>query len=632
MTTQELLRGFFALLFAGIVALGIYQRRTSFFSDEPLPLNRRCAPIVGPLLLPIFLIALYAALRLRTDRAYTLKCMQDLCLGIFPLLFVYYAVLTAVSPLLRRCISARACAALWLLPNFLYISQQSFLRLSAPKHIIFLRGGWLRPVFLIWAAGAAAVLLWRVIAHLCYRRKLLAGAQEETDPETLALWEGMQKSAGLKKPHYRLVRSPRCVSPLSVGLTWPGIRVVLPSDAVYTPEELTLILRHELVHILRCDTRTKLFLTICTAMCWFNPLQWIAMRRAAEDLELSCDELVLEDADEGEKRRYADLILRTAGDERGFTSCLSASARGMRYRLRQIMTPGKRVVGGITAGVVFLLLLIASGRVAYAYDENTLGALLPESFAQCSYESVIRGSESDVGSLLFQSFVCEEPEKLLDYVCGLSAARITGVADYDEAGEFLDVILTSPEGLVSLSLGKQAAEWVPFGNRGAGAEIYYLTEAPDWDYIDSLLREVEYDPIPQPQNLEIFFFGDDYMQSDPLVSTGMILENTLNGEPSEKYSHWEATCCVIEGAPVTDAEFRFSDGLMPTVLTVTAQNWERTDAAVTLTPEARGTYYLLHLLPESAHYTAEVLFEFGTDLGDQVYRMRYEFDVERPEQ
>lgn len=74
MTTQELLRGFFALLFAGILALGIYQRRTGFFSDEPLPLNRRCAPIVAPLLLPIVLIALYAALRLRTDRAYTLKC------------------------------------------------------------------------------------------------------------------------------------------------------------------------------------------------------------------------------------------------------------------------------------------------------------------------------------------------------------------------------------------------------------------------------------------------------------------------------------------------------------------------------------------------------------------------------
>ena len=67
-------------------------------------------------------------------------------------------------------------------------------------------------------------------------------------------------------------------------------------------------------------------------------------------------------------------------------------------------------------------------------------------------------------------------------------------------------------------------------------------------------------------------------------------------------------------------------------LTVTAQNWARTDDAVTLTPEGSGDFYALELLPYSAHYTAEALFMCGTDVGDQVYRMRYEFDVELPEQ
>lgn len=32
-------------------------------------------------------------------------------------------------------------------------------------------------------------------------------------------------------------------------------------------------------------------LTFCTAICWFCPLMWIAKRRSAEDLELSCDGL-----------------------------------------------------------------------------------------------------------------------------------------------------------------------------------------------------------------------------------------------------------------------------------------------------------------------------------------------------
>lgn len=69
------------------------------------------------------------------------------------------------------------------------------------------------------------------------------------------------------------------------------------------------------------------------ALCWFNPLMWIATRKASDDLELSCDEIVLENMDEGMRRQYAELLLDTAGQAGGFTICLSAAAETMRYRL-----------------------------------------------------------------------------------------------------------------------------------------------------------------------------------------------------------------------------------------------------------------------------------------------------------
>ena len=46
-------------------------------------------------------------------------------------------------------------------------------------------------------------------------------------------------------------------------------------------------------------------------------------------------ETVLLDADSSVKRQYAGLLLKTAGDERGFTTCLSASAGALRYRLKR---------------------------------------------------------------------------------------------------------------------------------------------------------------------------------------------------------------------------------------------------------------------------------------------------------
>ncbi len=88
----------------------------------------------------------------------------------------------------------------------------------------------------------------------------------------------------------------------------------------------------------------------------FNPFLWIAMKKSAEDLELSCDEAVLVHADADTRRRYAELILKTAGDSRGFTTCLSASAASLRYRLRQVVRPGRRHSGALLAGLFFFLL------------------------------------------------------------------------------------------------------------------------------------------------------------------------------------------------------------------------------------------------------------------------------------
>ena len=102
----------------------------------------------------------------------------------------------------------------------------------------------------------------------------------------------------------------------------------------YTEEEAELIFLHELHHIQRNDTHTKFFLKFCTALGWFLPFIWIAVKKAEADLELSCDEIVLKDADDHKRKKYAELLLTTAGGPIGFTTCLSASAQSLRYRMR----------------------------------------------------------------------------------------------------------------------------------------------------------------------------------------------------------------------------------------------------------------------------------------------------------
>lgn len=89
-----------------------------------------------------------------------------------------------------------------------------------------------------------------------------------SDPAVLAVWQAEVDRAREKKPKFRLVTSPQASTPITIGLFFKSVRVVLPQRH-YTPEELKLIFRHELVHIGREDAWNKFFVAFCIAMCWF---------------------------------------------------------------------------------------------------------------------------------------------------------------------------------------------------------------------------------------------------------------------------------------------------------------------------------------------------------------------------
>ena len=78
---------------------------------------------------------------------------------------------------------------------------------------------------------------------------------------------------------------------------------------------------------------------------------------------LSCDELVVYGAEDHTRREYASLLLETAGDQRGLSTCLSASANSLRQRLRGVITPGKRTSGAVVLGLTMALLMLCFGMV-----------------------------------------------------------------------------------------------------------------------------------------------------------------------------------------------------------------------------------------------------------------------------
>ena len=423
---------------------------------------------------------------------------------VFILLTGYYVFLLLFMPLLRKIFRPMGCAILWMVPNILYLSINAAFRRDHPAFVIPVS----RKVFIaagiVWICGAAAYLLYAVITHLRLRRNLIGQSHPCADPQVLEQFRLLRDVYCGDKYDYELLFCPLLQSPLSIGLFQRTTCVILP-DAAYSPEDLDLIFRHELIHICRKDASVKFFLTFCSALCWFNPLMHLAMSRCSEDLELSCDQLVLQDTGEQTRERYASLILSTAAESRGFTSCLSATARSLTYRLTQILDPVKKLSAGILIGLTAFILLMSINAFAVAYDAGTLGDLSwNDAFKEGkgTISSILLRPERDPEDLKYSkerqtAMHCRDENaqaELLRYLAELPCDELTGVYDQIMDVPELTIVFHSDQGYDYLHVYERYV-WANerIQNRDHSwysvSRFFWLPQPADMDYLMTLIDD-----------------------------------------------------------------------------------------------------------------------------------------------
>lgn len=596
MTTELLIRGFAALIFSGMFAWIVFDRDSGTELDGE---RQRYLPYISGALLPGVMLGIIGVALLFYGTKFAMQTTLNFCFGVFLHVCLYYLLLMPALPFLRRHISARACAVLWMLPNYLYLTQMSYMELPAPRWVVEAPLRLVQVLMAVWLAGFAAVLVWKMISHLVFRARILRPAVPVTDPAVLEVWYQEVGAARFQKPKFCLVTSPAVSTPLSVGLFRRSVRVVLPPRD-YTPEELALIFRHELVHIGREDAWNKFFLVFCTALCWFNPLMWTAARKSSEDLELSCDETVLLDSDEDTRRRYADLLLKTAGDERGFTTCLSASAKTLRYRLKSVAAPKKKPSGALLVGLVFFLLCMSSGYVALAYGETTGAELIYRSRPPETYT---------LRHISAGKYVCTDEAALHRCLSGLHMEHISGNYSFEEAeGRSWALFFETPEGTLAVELSDRFVRLTPMYGKRLTSECYYLPDGADWEVLDELIVErpelyvnVQYEGwggFPASLSYVGDESGETLYEMDPRDTPGGIFGAYPTGQASLNFNYPLEGDCTVEIEPLSGGSSRSL----------------RLD----------GQSLAFPLLEEPARYTVSGAFRGGDG---ELYRMEYLFEL-----
>lgn len=166
--------------------------------------------------------------------------------------------------------------------------------------------------------------------------------------------------------------SDRIAAPLTYGVRLPVI--LLPSGIDWTDRAaLSCVLGHEYQHIRRFDALRKALLAAALCLHWFNPLVWVMYLLANRDMELACDEAVLQSG--VERGRYALVLLGLEERRNHWSPCGSHFSRNaLEERIRAIMK--NRHLSAAAMAVVLAAMGVVTTAFAFAAP-NEHRAVIP---------------------------------------------------------------------------------------------------------------------------------------------------------------------------------------------------------------------------------------------------------------
>ena len=266
----------------------------------------------------------------------------------------------------------------------------------------------------IWLLGMIALLIYSFFSVFLLKRRL-KGAQ--------LIEENIFEVKNLK-------------TPFVLGILYP--KIYLPFGL--REEERNYILIHEQIHIRRKDPIIKAFAFLIVSIHWFNPLVWIAFCLMSTDMELSCDERVLQAMNEDVKKPYARSLLNLAGGRHILNAGpLAFGAGDVKGRIKNILNY-KKPRFSIVILAVFIIAVVGVGLITNPVESR-------QDLSIPGTKNTAAQSNQKNEPLVFR-----EPEKSEGYPSPARANPDSGhfieSKDGDEIAKFVEenlaVILSSP--------------------------------------------------------------------------------------------------------------------------------------------------------------------------------------------
>lgn len=263
--------------------------------------------------------------------------------------------------------------------------RQALPQLSAVEQFRELYGFWATPVGLFWSLGVTVLSL-RLAGGRWMARRLRTRGVSPVPEHRQQQCRDWSERLGIRRP-VRWLESTRIAEPLTLGF-WKPV-VLFPAGMLLQlpPDQVEVLLLHELAHIRRHDYFVNLVQLILEVCFFYHPLFWLLSRAARRHREFACDDLVVRHT--ANPLLYAktltNLQLSIVNHPNPFVMyALGKSAFAQRiYRIaglkqpidhRQPWFPVLFLIGSLTAGALWSSFTVKNDRP----EPAELSVMLPE--------------------------------------------------------------------------------------------------------------------------------------------------------------------------------------------------------------------------------------------------------------
>ncbi|MCQ4934989.1 MULTISPECIES: M56 family metallopeptidase [Anaerotignum] len=199
-------------------------------------------------------------------------------------------------------------------------------------------------IWIFWIFGMIIYFLYQIVKYQRFLRDLNRNSRSIRDAEVLEVYYDVCREMEMKQ-RPEIYFCGILTSSLCTGFFHQRIYL---NHEEYARNQLQFILKHELVHCKRRDVWYKGVLVIAKGIHFFNPfVHWMGLK-AEQDLEYSCDSLVLQKCSLVQRQDYGLTILdtiRQGGHKSPFSTAFYGGKEALKVRIDYIFDMRKKKRG-----------------------------------------------------------------------------------------------------------------------------------------------------------------------------------------------------------------------------------------------------------------------------------------------